>query len=343
MNTNSILQDRVALEASPILVIPYVWIGDFVRCHSIVRVLRERWPQRPVDMLASSLCAPLIDYMPGVRAGLVCDLPRRRLPLRRYAALARQMRAQRYGACFVMSRTWKAALAPFLAGIPRRTGFVGEGRFLLLNDLRWGERRLERMIDCMGSLALPQGMPLPKEWPLPQLVVPAAELAVWRRWHELENAFRPIVALAPGAVGRGKRWASANYAELAKRLTAAGVTVWVLGGPNETPYAREIAAASGARDLTTDDLRNAIVALTAVDAAVTNDSGLMHVSAALGTATVALFGPTNPRLWAPLNPLAAAIEPQRVRADVRERDVNEIDVGRVFDAVGEALATARQT
>src|SRR4029079_6430594 len=144
MNTNSILQDRVALEASPILVIPYVWIGDFVRCHSLVRVLRERWPQRPVDMLASSLCAPLIDYMPGVRAGLVCDLPRRRLPFGRYAALARQMRAQRYGACFVMSRTWKAALAPFLAGIPRRTGFVREGRVLLLNDLRRGERRAGR-------------------------------------------------------------------------------------------------------------------------------------------------------------------------------------------------------
>jgi heptosyltransferase-2 len=339
------------MPASPTLLIPYMWIGDFVRGHSVVKALRARWPDRPVDLLTSNLCAPLLDYMPGVRKGIVCDLPRGRLPIRRYAALAARMRAEGYGTCLVMPRTWKAALAPFLAGIPVRTGFVGEARFVLINDLRWGERRLERMIDCMGSLTLPKGATLPTDWPLPELVVPPEEAKSWLTRRALAAEPRPVVALAPGAVGRGKRWSTLNYAELARRLAETGVSVWVLGGPNEEPLAREIAATGGprVRDLTGDDLRDAIIALATVDVAVANDSGLMHVAAALGVATVALFGPTRPRLGAPLNPLAATIEPPRGRPcprcgrsacdDVRHRDVDEIPVGLVFDAVRDTLAS----
>src|SRR5262249_48047830 len=150
--------------ASPILVIPYMWLGDFVRCHSVVKVLQARCPQRPVDFLTSTNAAPLLDYMPGVRQGIVADLPRGRLPLGHYRALAQRLRAQHYGTALLMLRTWKAALIPFLAGIPERTGFVGELRFGLVNDLRFGERRLERMIDVCGSLALPKGAALPAEW-----------------------------------------------------------------------------------------------------------------------------------------------------------------------------------
>src|SRR5262245_9651058 len=206
------------------------------------------------------------------------------------------------------------------------------------------------MIDCMGALALPKGATPPAEWPLPEIVVPKQELASWLERRALGARKQPVVALAPGAVGPGKRWASRNYAELARRLTAAGTTVWVLGGPNEAPFAREIVAAGGdgVRDLTGNDLRDAIVAFAAVDAAVTNDSGLMHVSAASGVPTVALFGPTAPQLWGPLNPLAAVIEPPSKRTcprchradcnDVRHRDVDEITVEPVFDAVVKTLA-----
>jgi heptosyltransferase-2 len=333
----------------PILLVPYMWIGDFVRCHSVVRMLQMLRPDQPIDVLTSSLCAPLLDYLPGVRKGIVCDLPRGRLPIGRYLALASRLRAERYGTCLVMLRTWKSALLPFLAGIPVRTGFVGEARFFLLNDLRWGERRLERMIDCMGSLTLPKGAPLPADWPLPEIVVTPDEVAAWLTRRGLATEIRPVVALAPGAVGPGKRWSTRNYAALARRLADAGVSVWVLGGPNEAPLAQEITAAGGPRirDLTGTDLRDAVVALAAADAAVTNDSGLMHVAAALGTATVALFGPTDPQLWAPLNPLAAAIEPPDDRScpqcgqspcnNIRHRDVDEIAVSRVFDAVRNAL------
>ncbi len=159
--------------SSPILIVPYMWIGDFVRCHTVVRVLKERWPDRPVDVLSTTLCAPLADYMPGVRRAVVWDLPRGRLALGQQRQLAAIFRANGYGDALIMPRTWKSVLAPFLAGIPNRTGFVGEVRFGLLNDWRWGEKALPRMVDRCAALALPKGAPIPAQWPMPQLQVSA--------------------------------------------------------------------------------------------------------------------------------------------------------------------------
>ena len=340
--------------SDPILIIPYVWIGDFVRVHSVVKLLREQAPDRPVDMVSSSLCAPLADYMPGVRRAIVVDMPRRRLGVAQQRELAGKLRAGHYGQALVMSRKWKAALAPWLAGIPVRTGFAGEARFGLLNDMRWGERALPRMIDQMGALALPKGAALPSDWPLPELRVPADEVAQWRARNNLAADARPIVTLSPGAVGAGKAWPVAHYAELARILVKDGVSVWVLGGPNETAPAQQIAEAAGAhvRDLTGNDLRNAVLALAAADVAVTNDSGLMHISAAIGTPTVAIFGPTSPWHWKPLNPVAAILEPagdeaSRLRARTEGNDAvahhrtADVAVERVLAGVRNVLSQGK--
>jgi heptosyltransferase-2 len=343
----------LVVEQSPILIVPYMWIGDFVRCHSVVKVARERWPARPIDYLTSTNNAPLVDYMPGLRKGIVWDLPRRRLPPRDYLALGRRLRQESYGTTLVMLRTWKSALAPFLAGIPERVGFLGEGRWGLLTELRRDEFQLRRMIDRCASLALPTGAALPAEWPLPELIVPPEEVSAWLTRRGFNPAARPVVALAPGAVGDGKRWPTEHYTALAARLTAQGIRIWVVGSPNETPLAQAIMAAGGRRvtDLTGSDLRNAILALKAADAAVSNDSGLMHVAAALGTPTVALFGPTDRALVGPLNPLAAVVHPpsdgpcpqcgaagcQRID----HRRIENITPERVLDVVNKTLATAK--
>ncbi|KIZ41561.1 lipopolysaccharide heptosyltransferase II, partial [Rhodopseudomonas palustris] len=265
---------------SPVLLIPYMWIGDFVRCHTVVRVLKDRWPQRPVDVLTTSLCAPLVDYMPGVRRGIVWDLPRSRIAIAEQRALAATLREQHYGDALVMPRTFKSTIAPLLAGIPNRTGFVGELRIGMLNDWRWGEKALPRMVDRCAALALPAGIELPMDWPAPQLVVPAADIAAWRQANGLGD--RPAVALAPGAVGPSKRWTS--YTEAARALAQRGFDVWIVGGPGETAQATEIVAAAGprVRDLTGTDLRNGILALAAANLVISNDSGLLHVAAAIG-------------------------------------------------------------
>ena len=116
-----------ASDTRPILLVPYMWIGDFVRCHTVVQILNARFPGRPVDVLATPLVATLLDYMPGVRKGIVSDLPRGRLALRKQWALANCLRAEGYGTTLVMLRTWKSALAPFLAGIPERVAMKLSG------------------------------------------------------------------------------------------------------------------------------------------------------------------------------------------------------------------------
>ena len=293
-------------DTRPILIVPYMWIGDFVRGHSVVRVLNQRFPNRPVDLLATTLCAPLVDYMPGVRAGVVWDLPRGRLALAKQRALAAQLKARNYATALVLPRTWKSALAPALAGIPERIGFVGEARFGLLNRWRWGEKRLPRFLDKNAALALPDGAALPPEWPVPQLRVPREEAQRFRQIHRLGQG--AAVALAPGSVGSSKRWT--YYPEAARLLAERNLDVWVVGGPGEKAIAAEIAAAGGprVRDLTGTDLRNGILAMAAANLAVTNDSGLMHIAAALGTPTMGIFGPTSPHYWAPINGLAATIQ-----------------------------------
>ena len=119
--------------------------------------------------------------MPGVRAGIVWDLPRGRLAVAKQWRLAAQLRARNYGTALVLPRTWKSAIAPALAGIPERVGFVGEARFGLINKWRWGEKTLPRFIDKNAALALPHGAPLPPEWPVPQLRVPPDEVNRWRQ------------------------------------------------------------------------------------------------------------------------------------------------------------------
>jgi heptosyltransferase-2 len=326
---------------SPILLVPYVWIGDFVRCHSVVQLIKSRTPERAIDVLSSKLCAPLLDYMPGVRKGVVFDIPRRQLALGLNIRLGKILRAENYGKAIITSRKWKAALAPALAGIPERVGFVGEWRYGLLNDVRFGEKSLPRMIDQCAVLALPPSEQRQQDWPLPHLVVPEREIAEWRTRNALADERRPVVALCPGAVGAGKRWPETSYAELARRLVGEGCAVWVLGGPGEKEIAQFIAGdGKFARDLTGDDLRNAILALAAADAAVSNDSGLLHVVAAIGTPAVGLFGPTSAWHWAPLNPIAATIEaPWRDTAkDVRLRTTEDITVDQVHEATRRALA-----
>jgi heptosyltransferase II len=333
---------------NPILIVPYMWIGDFVRCHTVVRLLRERFPERPIDMLTTRMVAPLVDYMPGVRKGIVFDLPRKRLAPSQHRALADLLRPERYGDALIMPRTWKAALAPFLAGIPRRTGFLGEMRVGVVNDLRGGEKKLPRMVDRCAALALAKGAALPKDLPLPQLVIPREALPQWRARMNLPENGQPVAVLAPGAVGPSKRWTA--YGELAARLAELGLAVWVVGGPDEKALAAEIARrAPQTRDVTGADLRNAILALAAATVAISNDSGLLHIAAAIGTPSIGIFGPTSPWHWAPLNPLAAVIE---TKTDVpcrpchkptcrlrHHRCMRDIPVERVAAAVRGALAS----
>jgi heptosyltransferase II len=206
------------------------------------------------------------------------------------------------------------------------------------------------MVDRCAMLALPRGASQPASWPQPELAVPRAASAGWRQSRDLNGDGRPVVALAPGAVGPSKRWPAGAYAALTQRLLADGVAVWVLGGPSEKALAAEIVGDTAARDLTGPDLRDAIFALASATAAVSNDSGLLHVAAALGIPTIGIFGPTSPWHWAPLNPLAAIVETKSalecrpchkpVCRFGHHRCMREIGIEEILAATTAALASA---
>ena len=257
--------------------------------------------------------------MPGCARGSSCDLPRKRLAYAEHRALAERLRRENYGTALVMPRTWKAALAPFLAGIPERTGLFGEWRFGLLNDLRFGERKLPRMIDQCAALALPAARRCRTEWPLPELGC--------RRPRSRAGASGMGLDRARAASSRSRRARSArrsagrSHPTRSSRggSTAEGIAVWVLGGPDEKPLAAEIVADAGPQRATSPAPTCATPSWRsrAADVAVSNDSGLLHVAAALGTPTIGIFGPTSPWHWAPLNPLAAIVADRRSKLDCR--------------------------
>ena len=241
-----------------------MWIGDFVRCHSVVRLLKARFPgpagRRP-DHDAVRAAARL--HAGRAQGHRLRSAAQATGPGANTGRSPRGWPPSTTARVLVMPRTWKSALAPFLAGIPERTGFAGEVRFGLLNDIRFGEKKLPRMIDRCGALALPKGAALPADWPKPELDVPAQEAAEWRAARGLPDDGRPVVAFAPGAVGPSKRWPVAISPSWPGSSPREGFAVWVLGSPAEAPLAAEIVAAAGpaARDLTSPDLRNAILAL----------------------------------------------------------------------------------
>ena len=207
------------------------------------------------------------------------------------------------------------------------------------------------MVDQCAALALPADAPQPEQWPLPELRVPPAEVAGWRE---------RLGLTARGASWRSRRAPSArrsagpgaSFAELARALIAQGCDVWIIGGPAEAPLARIIQDhAPEARDLTGTDLRNAILALAASNVAISNDSGLLHVAAALGTPTIGIFGPTSPWHWAPLNPIAAAVQQTIEKLDcqpchkptcrvVHHRCMRNISAEQVLEITQRTLAQA---
>src|SRR5690606_13413785 len=173
-------QARPDAGASPILVIPFMWIGDFVRCHSVYQVLKARFPGRPIDIVATPLCAPLAQLMPEVREVIPARFPRGRLALSARRALAQDLRRRGYGSAYLILGTLKGALAPWPAGSPERVGWVGEFRYGLLTDARRGEKQAGGLAARCVSLALPRGAALPDPLPPPRLAVTPQMAAEWR-------------------------------------------------------------------------------------------------------------------------------------------------------------------
>jgi heptosyltransferase-2 len=292
--------------AERILIVAPSWVGDAILSEPLVAVLREPLGEPIVDVLAPPWCAPVYARMRGIGRIVENPLGHGELGLGRRRVLAREIRARAYTRAFILPNSFKSALIPWFAGVPRRIGYAGEARRALLTETRrLDPKAFPRLVDRFVALAVPKGRLIPTP-PAPVLVPNAANAAGAMRALKL-STHRPIAIFCPGAeYGPAKRWPAEHFIALARRMLEEGYAVWLLGSPNDQAAALPIAAAiPGVRDLTgRTDLGTAIDLLSLASVVVSNDSGLMHAAAAVGRPLVALFGSSSPDYTPPLSPLA---------------------------------------
>jgi heptosyltransferase II len=289
------------VEEPAILIVGPSWVGDMVMTQALFKLLKKREPRVALDVLAPAWSLPIIARMPEIREGVVSPAGHGEIALGKRWQVARILRKRKYQQAIVLPRSMKAALIPWLAGIPRRTGFRGEMRYRLINDMHdLDEHRLDQTVKRFLALGLARDEPLPPV-PAPALEVSATNLRqlVDRLKLEVES---PVVAMMPGAeYGPAKCWPIGYFKALAKMLCGAGYTVWILGSPKDWTAGDIIAGTGQARNLCGQTvLEDVIDLLGQCEQAVTNDSGLMHVAAAVGTRVVALYGSTSPAFTPPL-------------------------------------------
>jgi heptosyltransferase-2 len=289
------------MDRSPILIVGPSWVGDMVMAQSLARLLSDRRPGAPIDVLAPGWSLPVIARMPEVRAGIVAPGGHGEMAIAARRRLGIALRENGYGQAIVLPRSLKAALVPWFARIPRRTGIRGEMRFGLINDMRpFDARTLDQTVKRFLALGLEPGERL---GPVPR---PALSVSPERQQASLDRLSlttdRPVVAMMPGAeYGPAKCWPIEYFRELAGMLATAGFAVWVFGSARDRPAGAAIAAGGHARDLCgATELAEVVDLLAACRCAVTNDSGLMHVAAAVGTRVIALYGSTSPDFTPPL-------------------------------------------
>ncbi|WP_045218187.1 lipopolysaccharide heptosyltransferase II [Desulfonatronum thioautotrophicum] len=293
-----------------VLLIGPSWVGDMVMAQSLVQLLLQHGPERTIDILAPAWSAALVARMPGVRGAVAMATGHGRLGLRERLSLGRRLHGC-YEQAIVLPNSLKSALVPFFARIPRRTGYIGEWRYGLLNDWRRLDKaRLPMTVQRFVALGLPDAASLPRDVPIPRLTVQPANVRA--ALHQMGlNAEDDVLILCPGAeYGTAKQWPPEHFAVVGSHLADRGWSVWVLGSEKDQEASQAVCDHIGPAALNLagrTSLAQAVDLISQARAVVSNDSGLMHVAAALGRPLVAIFGSSDPGFTPPLSPASRIV------------------------------------
>ena len=295
-----------------ILVVAPSWVGDTVMAQPMFRLLHQRHANLTLDVLAPPFTLPLLSRMPEVHSGIVARFGHGELKFTERRRLARELQTAHYDQAIVLPNSLKSALIPLLAKIPVRTGFRGEMRYGLLNDVRrLDERALPKMVERFAALALDRGAQLPRSLPAPRLWANVDSAKIIVKKHILTET-KPIAVFCPGAeYGPAKRWPAEHFGTLAKQAVQDGYAVWLIGSPKDAAIGDAIVRASDHACVNLcgkTSLEEAIDLISTAALVVTNDSGLMHVAAALDRPMLALYGSSSPAFTPPLSDHARIVK-----------------------------------
>jgi len=287
-----------------ILVVTPSWIGDTLLAQPLLRRLHDKLGRVTIDALAPAWCGPLLARMPEINQVIASPFAHGELKLRARWKLGRELAKRHYDQAIVLPNSFKSALIPFFADIPLRAGYVGESRYGVLNLIhKLDAATLPLMAERYAQLAEKPGAQVPRPLPAVRLEVDPINKARTTSRLKLERS-RPVAVFCPGAeYGPAKRWPARHFAALAQQLAVRGYAIWLIGSSNDTEVGEEIRAQSGGacENLCGNtDLAAAIDLMSCATLVVSNDTGLMHVAAALDKPLIALYGSSSPVHTPPL-------------------------------------------
>lgn len=290
-----------------ILIVSPSWVGDMVMAQSLFKIIKQQTPEANISVLAPQWCETILHRMPEVTDVIYMPVGHGALNLGMRWKLGKKLRKQKFDQAIVLPGSFKSALIPWFAKIPKRTGFVGEQRWGLLNDIRHLDKKatpqnVQRYI-TLAVDKMDKNISNTIQPPYPSLIV-----NLKKRNQAIEkfglNSSDPILALCPGAeYGPAKRWPKKYFADVARQKHQNGWQVWIFGSENDKDIAQRINGMTSniCSDLTArTTLGEAVDLMSCAKIVVTNDSGLMHVAAAIGSHVIALYGSSSDGFTPPL-------------------------------------------
>lgn len=292
-----------------ILILGPAWVGDMVLAQSLFKTLKNNQPDCMIDVAAPAWTLPLLERMPEVSESIPLPFKHGEFAFWKRIAFGKSLEHKGYTQAIILTNSFKSALLPWAAGITKRTSFLGEMRYGLINDIRpLDKSKLKMTVQRFVSLGIATQTPLPDPLPLPSLVTNQQQARNVLTKLNITALESPILGLCPGAeYGEAKRWPAEYYAEVANAAIAKGWQVWLFGSDKDIPVTNQInqliqnlCVNLGGKT----KLGEAIDLMALCHTVVSNDSGLMHVAAALDKKLVAIFGSSDPYHTPPLHPKA---------------------------------------
>lgn len=291
------------------------WVGDAVMSTPMVRAVRRNFPGAEIAILAKPWVAPVFEQSADVNRVLIYDAKGKHAGAGGILRLARELRRERFDLAVLVQNAFEAALIAFLAGIPHRLGYDRDGRRLLLTHavpVNAATRRLHQIDYYLGILCgagLPAfGREMTLDFSPAEREAATALLADAGVSGDLN-----LFGLNPGAAfGSAKRWLPERFAEVGRRLLHdhPDGAVLIFGGPGEKELGEAIRELIGGRCVNfagRTTLRRAMALIERCRLFITNDSGLMHVAAALDVPQVAVFGSTDHATTSPSSSVARMV------------------------------------